>query len=1006
MQARRSAAMGAPPALLVLALLGLFCLPCYSIFEDQVGVWDWHQQYIGKVKHATFQTQGAGRKRVVVATEQNVLASLNLRKGEIFWKHVLGDSDKVDGLDIALGKYVITLSERGSTIRAWHLPDGQLVWETFLQPCGSSPVLYVTSIDINSGRGKLILVFGSTLMHGISSTDGELLWTTSIQRRSDDGEVNIRKILYSHDKKSLYGVGFAGSSGFSIWTLDVQSGQANLQKVLKFKGQISTKELVVTKHTVIALDADQGTILTKNIDLDEDSTIHATSIQSLVPGGVGKPQLLEKTLDAIFILQFVDRIVLFKFGDSDHDLKVLETFEGPAAVSEGLELPNNKGAISVVQHMGSSTDCKLAVHIILNEGETEKISSEFVEMDSQKGVVQQAYLNDYVRHDRSYGFRVLTIAQDDSLSLLQQGEVVWSREDGLASIVEASTAELPLEREGVSVARVEHSLVELFKGHLLKLKATLMLASPEQMAAVQALRLNSAEKTKMTRDHNGFRKLLIVLTKAGKILALHTGDGRIVWSLLIPAFRGSLRMGERFELLKLLPWQVPHKHALDENPVFLVAGQAIRKDEVVGMLAWVDITTGKEVSSTKLTYSIEQIIPLPLTDSSEQRLHLLIDDHANAHLLPPMEESLKIFLDHRSSTYFYTINQEKGLITGYAIKGLEEVSAVTPTDGFFFRSQKLWTVMFPAESERIVATATRKPDEVVHTQAKVLTNQDVLYKYLNKNVLFVATVAPRGSGKIGEASPEESWLVAYIIDTVTGGIIHRVKHPNMHGPVHAVFSENWVVYHFFNLRAHRFEISVLEIYDKNRVDNKNVLQVMLGRHNASAPVSSYSHVDLEVKTQSYFFPHSVKALTVTATARGITGKQLLVGTVGDQVLALDKRYFDPRRTLNPTPAEREDGVIPLTDSIPIHPQSYLTHAHQVEGLRGILAVPASLESTSLVFAYGVDLFYTHTAPSRTYDSLTEDFSYALLLITILALLIAIVTTWILSERKELKEKWK
>lgn len=66
-------------------------------------------------------------------------------------------------------------------------------------------------------------------------------------------------------------------------------------------------------------------------------------------------------------------------------------------------------------------------------------------------------------------------------------------------------------------------------------------------------------------------------------------------------------------------------------------------------------------------------------------------------------------------------------------------------------------------------------------------------------------------------------------------------------------------------------------------DNKKVLQVMLGRHNATAPMSSYSRVELDVKTQSYFFVHSVRTLEVTATARGITEKQILVGSVGDQV---------------------------------------------------------------------------------------------------------------------------
>ena len=87
-------------------------------------------------------------------------------------------------------------------------------------------------------------------------------------------------------------------------------------------------------------------------------------------------------------------------------------------------------------------------------------------------------------------------------------------------------------------------------------------------------------------------------------------------------------------------------------------------------------------------------------------------------------------------------------------------------------------------------------------------------------------------------------------------------------------------------------------------------------------------------------------------------------------------------------------------------QSYVTHALRVEALRGIITVPAKLESTTLVFAFGVDLFFTQLAPSRTYDSLTEDFNYALLLITIVALVAAIFVTWILSERKELQEKWR
>lgn len=66
-------------------------------------------------------------------------------------------------------------------------------------------------------------------------------------------------------------------------------------------------------------------------------------------------------------------------------------------------------------------------------------------------------------------------------------------------------------------------------------------------------------------------------------------------------------------------------------------------------------------------------------------------------------------------------------------------------------------------------------------------------------------------------------------------------------------------------------------------DNKDVLKLVLGKHNLTSPISSYSRPEVVTKSQSYFFTHSVKAIAVTLTAKGITSKQLLIGTIGDQV---------------------------------------------------------------------------------------------------------------------------
>lgn len=75
--------------------------------------------------------------------------------------------------------------------------------------------------------------------------------------------------------------------------------------------------------------------------------------------------------------------------------------------------------------------------------------------------------------------------------------------------------------------------------------------------------------------------------------------------------------------------------------------------------------------------------------------------------------------------------------------------------------------------------------QVVHTQAKVVA-EDVLYKYISKNVLFLATVTPKAIGDIGSVIPEDSWLFVYLVDTITGRVLHRMSHHGCQGPVHAV----------------------------------------------------------------------------------------------------------------------------------------------------------------------------------------------------------------------------
>ncbi|XP_058785171.1 uncharacterized protein LOC131660060 [Vicia villosa] len=961
-----------------------------SIYEDQVGLMDWHQQYIGKVKHAVFHTQKTGRKRVLVSTEENVVASLDLRHGEIFWRHVLGTNDVVDGIDIALGKYVITLSSGGSILRAWNLPDGQMVWESSLQGSKESKSILNIPKNLKADKDDLILVYGKGYLHAISGIDGEILW-----RKDFAGEsIEVNHIIQSTEV--IYVAGFVGSSKFYVYELNAKNGELLKNNHITLPFGTSGESLSVPGDKFLVLDDVRSKIVTINFN-NGDINYNQKPISDLVKDLSGQAVILPSRLPGLFALKINSHVLFIKMTN-EGELVLVDKIDNAAAFSNALSISENQHVFAFVQY----EDNKIHLSVKdVNDWNGDLLKEDLV-VDHQRGNIEKIFINNYVRTDRSHGFRALMVMEDHSLLLVQQGEIVWSREDGLASVVDVTTSELPVEKDGVSVAKVEQNLFEWLKGHVLKLKGTLMIASPEDKVAIQKLRLRSSEKSKMTRDHNGFRKLLIVLTRAGKVFALHTGDGHVVWSTALHTLRKSEEC-EHPVGLNIYQWQVPHHHALDENPSILVVGRCGSSLTAPTVLSFLDAYTGKELDSLNLAHTVARVIPLPYTDSTEQRLHLIIDVNKHAYLYPRTPEAIEILKREFSNVYWYSVEVDNGVIRGHALKSncIHEV-----VDEYCFVFRDLWSIVFPSESEKIIATVTRKSNEVVHTQAKVMTDHDVLYKYISKNILFVANAAPKASGEIGTATPEEASLVIYIIDTVTGRILHRMTHHGCQGPVHAVFSENWVVYHYFNLRAHRHEMSVIEVYDQSRADNKDIWKFVLGKHNLTSPISSYYRPEISAKSQSYFFTHSVKAIEVTSTAKGITSKQLLIGTIGDQVLALDKRFLDPRRTLNPSQAEKEEGIIPLTDSLPIISQSYITHSLKVEGLRGIVTVPAKLESTSLVFAYGVDLFFTQIAPSRTYDSLTEDFSYALLLLTIVALVAALFVTWVLSERKDLQEKWR
>ena len=79
---------------------------------------------------------------------------------------------------------------------------------------------------------------------------------------------------------------------------------------------------------------------------------------------------------------------------------------------------------------------------------------------------------------------------------------------------------------------------------------------------------------------------------------------------------------------------------------------------------------------------------------------------------------------------------------------------------------------------------------------------------------------------------------------------------------------------------------------------------------------------------------------------------------------------------------------------------------QIARIRSITTAPAQLESLSLVVVTGLDLFFTRASPSQTFDSLSDEFNYVALVLTLVALATATVVTGRWTRAASLRTRWR
>lgn len=588
------------------------------------------------------------------------------------------------------------------------------------------------------------------------------------------------------------------------------------------------------------------------------------------------------------------------------------------------------------------------------------------------------------------GDRVLLSMEDHALLMVEipretnKAVVKWTREDALASIQQVLFAELPdseapLEGDASlgAVTPVAIGWKETLRMQLLKAKTQLGLQQPQELEELKHLEESTSDKNRLSRDHNGFRKILLVLTEPGKVYALHNGDGRILWSTFLPG-----KWKQMFHLTT--------PHLTDSPPECILFGAT---DSGTTTATALSTYSGKVVSTTPLTYSLEQVFALPSYHEAYRYTFMIVDERETAHLFPETKEALAALHNLEQDIHFFSADLAGNTLHGFGVQALKNT--------YSFQSLELWRHVVP-KTERILSVASRMPEDKVYTQIKVLGDRRILYKYVNPNTLFLVT----GDAHAGE----DAGLTCSVIDSVSGTVLHHEHLKNALGPVSSVMSENWIVFSYVDAASRKDVLSVLELYERPRHEQLSTGELLkrkfLGRDLLHSNYSSFNLPKVRVMGKSFFSPVGVKKLGVTLSHRGIASKDVLLLTHFDQILAMPKKLLDPRRPDGkPNADEKEEMLMQYSAALPFMPQKFATYSHVVSDLEDVVVSPTFLESTSLFFAYGTDLFFGRLTPSNTFDRLGENFSHVFLLFTVLGLVGGTSLLGQVLKGRELAAKW-
>lgn len=423
-------------------------------------------------------------------------------------------------------------------------------------------------------------------------------------------------------------------------------------------------------------------------------------------------------------------------------------------------------------------------------------------------------------------FRLFIVTEGSSVFYYNESSIIWSREESLSGITASEFLDLPEQKlwtqmadeldETVSEQIAENPVsryIRRLTTHALELRqlpswivsrfltASTLKQDNNKISNLEAQScwLNETRSEILYRDNFGLRKLLISVTKSGKVIAQDTSrSGKIIWSRYMAAFSFSDLYVVRAASVKLPPIIVAVGSTYDD-----VGGHATGFIRLNALTGEDYVTHLPEVADyfeplVGTNIGTDKIMRLPIEDPDE-RTHILAIYEAGSgriYIYPDTMGARARFAEFLPSFYFSHQNHE-GHMEGFKV-----------VEGYrgSLRVEPVWKFNMPDE-ESSVAFSHRQSFEKVASLGRALGNRNVLYKYLNPHMFAMIT-----------KHIEKNMLKVRIIDSVKGSILYECIHDNVdveNNQVHVIQSENWFVYHFWSndIKPRGYQAIVLELFE-------------------------------------------------------------------------------------------------------------------------------------------------------------------------------------------------